>query len=79
MARVRLPVRDYTAFGTSPIRRFEISNYTPLTMKNIEKLNSAKLITVVPYGLAVRIPGFHPGGPGSTPGMGPNSIWCYSY
>ena len=22
-----------------------------------------------PYGLAVRIPGFHPGGPGSTPGM----------
>ena len=23
-----------------------------------------------PYGLAVRIPGFHPGGPGSTPGMG---------
>lgn len=25
---------------------------------------------VFPYGLAVRIPGFHPGGPGSTPGMG---------
>ena len=24
----------------------------------------------LPYGLAVRIPGFHPGGPGSTPGMG---------
>ena len=24
----------------------------------------------IPYGLAVRIPGFHPGGPGSTPGMG---------
>ena len=23
-----------------------------------------------PYGLAVRIPGFHPGGPGLTPGMG---------
>ena len=23
-----------------------------------------------PYGLAVRIPGFHPGGQGSTPGMG---------
>ncbi|KAM3827578.1 uncharacterized protein M6D78_014623 isoform 3-T3 [Vipera latastei] len=22
----------------------------------------------LPYGLAVRIPGFHPGGPGSTPG-----------
>ena len=25
---------------------------------------------LLPYGLAVRIPGFHPGGPGSTPGMG---------
>ena len=25
---------------------------------------------VVPYGLEVRIPGFHPGGPCSTPGMG---------
>ena len=25
---------------------------------------------VIPYGLAVRIPGFHPGGPGSIPGMG---------
>ena len=25
---------------------------------------------VVPYGLAVKIPGFHPGGPGSTPDMG---------
>ena len=27
-------------------------------------------LRVIPYGLAVRIPGFHPGGPGSTPGMG---------
>ena len=26
-----------------------------------------------PYGLAVRIPGFHSGGPGSTPGMGTRS------
>ena len=24
----------------------------------------------LPYGLAVRIPGSHPGGPGSTPGVG---------
>ncbi len=29
---------------------------------------------MVPYGLAVRIPGFHPGGPGSTPGMGSNVL-----
>ena len=26
----------------------------------------------LPDGLAVRIPGFHPGGPGSTPGQGAN-------
>ena len=24
----------------------------------------------IPYGLVVRIPGFHPGGPGSIPGVG---------
>ena len=24
----------------------------------------------LPYGLVVRIPGFHPGGPGSIPGVG---------
>ena len=28
----------------------------------------------IPYGLAVRIPGFHPGGPGSTPGIGKDSF-----
>ena len=28
-----------------------------------------------PYGLAVRIPGFHPGGPGSTPGMGNDNFF----
>ena len=31
---------------------------------------SEGIFTKLPYGLAVRIPGFHPGGPGSTPGMG---------
>ena len=35
-------------------------------VNNGEKPTLAKF----PYGLAVRIPGFHPGGPGSTPGMG---------
>ncbi len=33
-------------------------------------LRRLPLVPRVPYGLAVRIPGFHPGGPGSTPGMG---------
>ena len=31
----------------------------------------------LPYGLAVRIPGFHPGGPGSTPGMGTQIIFNF--
>ena len=33
-------------------------------------MNTGKSLTEIPYGLAVRIPGFHPGGQGSTPGMG---------
>ena len=28
------------------------------------------LYHLIPYGLVVRIPGFHPGGPGSIPGVG---------
>ncbi len=31
---------------------------------------------MVPYGLAVRIPGFHPGDPGSTPGVGSSVLVC---
>ena len=33
-------------------------------------INTGQSLIEIPYGLAVRIPGFHPGGPGSTPGMG---------
>ena len=32
------------------------------------------ILYAFPYGLAVRIPGFHPGGPGSTPGMGTQTL-----
>ena len=38
--------------------------------ENCAKKKSACHWNKFPYGLAVRIPGFHPGGPGSTPGMG---------
>ena len=33
----------------------------------------------IPYGLAVRFPGFYPGGPGSTPGIGIHflSVSCF--
>ena len=41
-------------------------------MQNKDSVNILRYIIKFPYGLAVRIPGFHPGGPGSTPGMGIN-------
>ena len=37
-------------------------------------MNTGKSLIEIPYGLAVRIPGFHPGGPGSTPGMGKTTV-----
>ena len=37
------------------------------------------LLHGIPYGLAVRIPGFHPGGPGSTPGMGRHAFGCTNF
>ena len=40
-------------------------------LQNTNRFNEFRLLAgQIPYGLAVRIPGFHPGGPGSTPGMG---------
>ena len=44
-----------------------------LTLKGHSRLSKEQQSDTTnnfPYGLAVRIPGFHPGGPGSTPGMG---------
>ncbi|KZS01806.1 Uncharacterized protein APZ42_001427 [Daphnia magna] len=36
---------------------------------------------LIPYCLVVRIPGSHPGGPGSIPGMGnyfvPDTVFCH--
>ena len=34
------------------------------------QINTFTVITHIPYGLVARIPGFHPGGSGSIPGMG---------
>ena len=42
-------------------------------------LNLPIIVSCIPYGLAVRIPGFHPGGPGSTPGMGTHNIFLFSF
>ena len=35
-------------------------------------------ISAVPRGLAVRISGFHPGGPGSIPGVGTNCFFLFT-
>ena len=49
-----------------------------MCMHKVRNINKTKRL--FPYGLAVRIPGFHPGGPGSTPGMGtPNYFLLYSF
>ncbi len=33
-------------------------------------------MVAIPRGLTVRIAGFHPAGPGSTPGVGNNLLWA---
>lgn len=50
----------------------EFISETTRFLRDAQYLKSHKRPTIekVPYGLVVRIPGFHPGGPGSTPGMG---------
>ena len=41
-------------------------------------INFIETVRDLPYGLAVRIPGFHPGGPGSTPGMGTRYLFHFA-
>ena len=36
------------------------------------------MVASVPDGLGVRIPGFHPGGPGSIPGLGEFLAWYFA-
>ena len=56
-------------------KRFLLHNY-----KNTNWFNEFdSKVGQIPYGLAVRIPGFHPGGPGSTPGMGTAVSFCVSF
>ena len=56
---------------------FSISRKNPWVRGCWYDTNKNRKITLgeIPYGLAVRIPGFHPGGPGSTPGMGKNAFY----
>ena len=46
-------------------------------IKSVVYLLQFVSVRVLPYGLAVRIPGFHPGGQGSAPGMG-SRYFCAS-
>ena len=53
---------------TPKIDQFQISpavSYQKYYITQYEELGKR-----LPYGLVVRIPGFHPGGPGSIPGVG---------
>ena len=59
---------------------FSISRKNPWVWGCWCDTNENRKITLgeIPYGLAVRIPGFHPGGPGSTPGMGKNAFFYFA-
>ena len=46
------------------------ANVIFLEMYDIFVAHCIQIYIVIPFGLVVRIPGFHPGGPGSIPGMG---------
>ena len=45
-------------------------NYKPKRTFYNTKIHFRYRTACVPYSLVVRIPGFHPGGPGSIPGVG---------
>ena len=55
-----------------------INLFRSFTNENLNK-TFRRMDIRFPYGLAVRIPGFHPGGPGSTPGMGTVSIFFLAF
>ena len=59
---------------TSYLQAADDSNRTDSPAYHSELSEIVSLVYVslreILYGLAIRIPGFHPGGPGSTPGMG---------
>ena len=60
---------------------FSISRKNPWVRGCWCETNENRKITLreIPYGLAVRIPGFHPGGPGSTPGMGKKRFFSFCF
>ena len=69
-------------FYKTPVCHFaEMSAILPLfCINSVNELTIFTLLTSqIPYGLAVRIPGFHPGGPGSTPGMGKTKFFFLSH
>ena len=49
-----------------------------LILKKDEFLTSEVVQPEFPFSLVVRIPGFHPGGPGSIPGVG-TDFFSYPY
>ena len=59
-------------YGNQKVLDRKLATYFTQTMQCMEVSGDKydAVISDLPYGLVVRIPGFHPGGPGSIPGVG---------
>ena len=57
-------------FKKQTVIKSSAANGKKLIVKKVEQIVTPAPHSVLPYGLVVRIPGFHPGGPGSIPGVG---------
>ena len=67
-------IRGWLALWTSQI--LIVIHQEPVTLMFYFRCD---IVSTFPYGLAVRIPGFHPGGPGSTPGMGRKCVLSFFF
>ena len=57
-------------FKKQTVLKSSAANGKKFFLKQVEYVDTPAFQSVLPYGLVVRIPGFHPGGPGSIPGVG---------
>ena len=54
-----------------------LAGMLPVTIKTT--ILVYRMLTLFPRGLTARISGFHPGGPGSTPGVGNHFDFCCAF
>ena len=53
-----------------PLHKSHCINLSKFLIQQVKRSIRKILTWLIPYGLVARIPGFHPGGSGSIPGMG---------